>query len=107
MQLSVSYYNTQEKAVPHASFVCHGLVVVHKPPGWEVGTPQNGGANDLCTWLQSVLLVMSQPVEYDKKRQHGLAHRLDAICSGLLLAPVTLEVGTLLKWQISCGTLTR
>ncbi len=86
-QLSILYYYTQENAVPHASIVCHGLVVVHKPPGWEVGTTQNGVASDLCTWLQSVLLVMSQPVEYyDKKRQHGFAHRLDAICSGLLLA---------------------
>ena len=96
------YYYIQEKAVPHATFVCPGLVVVHKPPGWEVGIQQNGVA-----WLQSVMLVTSLVASWDKERQYGFAHRLDAICSGLLLAAVALEVGTLLKWQMSHGTLMR
>ena len=96
-QLPILYYNSHKKAVPHTTFVCDGLVVVHKPPGWEVGTQQNGVVNDLCTWLQSVVLVMSRPFEYDKEHEHGLAHRLDAICSGLLLASLAVDVGALLK----------
>ena len=48
---------------------------------------------------------MSQPAVHDNERQFGLAHRLDTICSGLLLAAVTFEAYTLLKWQLSRGTL--
>ena len=50
MQPCASCYNTQD-AVLHAVFRCPGLVVVHKPPGWEVGTQDAGIANDLCIWL--------------------------------------------------------
>ena len=45
--LSILYYGSQENAVPHATFVCRGWAVVHKPPGWEIDMHQSGVANDL------------------------------------------------------------
>ena len=43
-------FNTQD-TVPHAVFGCPDLVVVHKPPGWEVGAQDVTIAYDLCIWL--------------------------------------------------------
>ena len=34
--------------VPHAVFRCPGLIMVHKPPGWEVGAQDLTTANSLC-----------------------------------------------------------
>ena len=51
MQPCASHCYTQEEAVPHAVFRCLGLVMVHKPPGWEVGTQDIGIASGLCIWL--------------------------------------------------------
>ena len=50
MQPWASCYNTLD-TVPHAIFGCLGLVVVCKPPGWEVGTQDIGKASGLCIWL--------------------------------------------------------
>ena len=93
--------------MPHAVFECPGLVVVHKPPGWEVDAEDVGLANDLCIWLQSILPEKSHPVMHDKERPLGFAHRLDVTCSGLLLAAVNFESYALLKWQFSGGVLMR
>ena len=43
----------------------------------------------------------------DKEHSFGFAHRLDAICSGLLLVAVTFEASALLQCQFSLGSLTR
>ena len=43
----------------------------------------------------------------DKEHSFGFAHRLDVICSGLLLAAVTFEASALLQWQLSGGILMR
>ena len=50
LQPGAPCYNTQG-TVPHAVFGCPGLVVVHKPPGWEVGAQDLTSANDLYIWL--------------------------------------------------------
>ena len=50
---------------------------------------------------------ISHPIVHDKVRSFGFAHRLDTICSGLLLAAVTFETSALLQWQFSGGILMR
>ena len=50
VQPCIPCYNTQD-VVPHSTFGCYGLAVVHKPPGWEVGVEDLTIANNLCTWL--------------------------------------------------------
>ena len=46
----VSCYNSQD-TVPYVLFECLGLVVVHKPPSWEVSTEGLRCAYDLFMWL--------------------------------------------------------
>ena len=53
------------------------------------------------------MCIRDSLVVHDKERAIGLAHRLDAICSGLLLAAVNIEASALLKWQIKGGILIR
>ena len=105
-QPCASCFSTQD-TVLHAIFGCLGLVVVHKPPGWEVGTQARGLANDVRIWLQSSFPEMSDSVAHVKEHSFGFAHRLDKICSGLLLAAVTTEASSFLQWQLSGGIIMR
>ena len=81
--------------MPHCLRVCSGLVAIHKASGWEVDAQTIGFANVLCIWLQYVCPKISHPVMHDEERSFGLAHRIDRICSGLLIAAGAFEVHTL------------
>ena len=46
-------------------------------------------------------------IAHDKEHPIMLAHRLDAICSGLVLVTMTSEGSALLTWQFSGGIVMR
>ena len=95
--------------MPYAVFECPGLVVVHRPPGWEVDAEDVGATKDLTLWiwLKSILPEISHPAVRDQEGAFGFARRLDVTCSGLLLAAVNVESHAFLQWQFSGGVLMR
>ena len=64
-------------------------------------------ANELCEWLQAILLEKPFRIAQDKEHPNMVAHRLDAICSGLVLVAMTSEGSALLTWQFSGGIVMR
>ena len=60
-------------------------------------------------WEEALRLFFetSHLVVHDVEYSCGLAHRLDTICSGLLLATMMVEASIPLQWQLSGGILMR
>ena len=87
MQLPSSLCNAHDNILPCVLLESRGLMVVHKPPGWDVHATQEFGIGaNLSVWFKSSFLEQLHLGLQDKDRSAGFTHRLDAICSGLLLA---------------------
>lgn len=90
-------------AVPHIVLKLRDMLVVHKPPGWEVDLHHPDSAPCLGFWPQRVPSSLS----HDGVHRIGCAHRLDTPCSGILLAGKTSEAGHFLQWQLHVDGLLR
>lgn len=87
-----------------------GILVVYKPPGWEVSMQHLGSEVVGCLpeWLGEVLSSMSCPLpEAGGEHLIGFSHRLDGPSSGLLLVHLSCEAYCLLRWQLHMGVLVR
>eukprot|EP00933_Yihiella_yeosuensis_P004212 TRINITY_DN10853_c0_g1_i1.p1 TRINITY_DN10853_c0_g1~~TRINITY_DN10853_c0_g1_i1.p1 ORF type:complete len:692 (+),score=109.89 TRINITY_DN10853_c0_g1_i1:943-3018(+) len=93
-----------------------GIVVVHKPPNWEVdgkaraaNEEEDYAATDsnsvstvapLSSWLQNTLDPRTCPVPWHPDMDYGFLHRLDVPSSGLVLCGTTFEGLMMLRWQL-------
>lgn len=85
-----------------------GMVVVDKPPDWEVDGKvrmQSGPGQDelplgLSGWLRRVLPPGECPVTRDALLDYGFIHRLDVPSSGLILCGTTFTGLMALRWQL-------
>eukprot|EP00929_Paragymnodinium_shiwhaense_P018247 TRINITY_DN12847_c0_g4_i1.p1 TRINITY_DN12847_c0_g4~~TRINITY_DN12847_c0_g4_i1.p1 ORF type:complete len:1172 (+),score=175.39 TRINITY_DN12847_c0_g4_i1:62-3517(+) len=88
-------------------------LVLHKPPGWEAAVTQELGKRrkntkgSLPAFLQQRFPVHQHPVVHDPLAQHGILHRLDVPCSGLILVTLTYEAHGDLKVQLDQGSIER
>lgn len=88
-----------EKRMPYIAIKLSGVLVVHKPPFWEVNNQQPVGAACVRSWLSKLLVDTSCLLtNADWDQQVYFAHRLDAPCSGLLLVGQHVEVCYVLQW---------
>ena len=82
----------QEDEGPSICVQLGGIIVIHKPPGWDVQGITS--ARFLASWLERILADML----YDQELHSiGFIHRLDVACSGLLLAKRNHDVGYFLQ----------
>mmetsp|Transcript_75556 Transcript_75556/g.171008 ORF Transcript_75556/g.171008 Transcript_75556/m.171008 type:complete len:230 (+) Transcript_75556:361-1050(+) len=77
-----------------------GMLVVVKPPGWEVDSVENeSDAACMSTFLQRLFDRHKFPLLHAKKFGFGFVHRLDVASSGLVLVGTTFEGLFSLQWQ--------
>ena len=93
--------------VPHVELDLEDMMVVFKPPGWEVDTADGGGARWLSRYVQGLLPWPKCPISFDVSHSYGFLHRLDTLSSGLILTAKTFEAYYHLKFQLSIGSLVR
>ena len=93
--------------VPHVELDLEDMMVVFKPPGWEVDTADVGGARWLSRYVQGLLPWPKRPISFDVSHSYGFLHRLDTLSSGLILTAKTFEAYYHLKFQLSIGSLVR
>eukprot|EP00929_Paragymnodinium_shiwhaense_P063231 TRINITY_DN31602_c0_g1_i1.p1 TRINITY_DN31602_c0_g1~~TRINITY_DN31602_c0_g1_i1.p1 ORF type:complete len:992 (-),score=166.77 TRINITY_DN31602_c0_g1_i1:612-3587(-) len=90
----------------------HDVVVLQKPPGWQVyADPRELQAEDgelpqLSAFLGKVLRERSAILE-DIGHQHGFLHRLDVPSSGLILCATSYSAYFDLQLQLSTGGMCR
>merc|ERR1712107_235047 len=78
-------------------------LVVLKPPNWEVDSDSldvQEPAHKLSSFLQVALLPQRWPLTSDASLRHGMVHRIDVPCSGLVLCAKTYEAFYDLKFQL-------
>lgn len=93
-------------AEPRFALRLSGIVVIFKPPGWEVDGPHSEsnpeqGKGFLSEWVQRHFDRHSNPVPHISEVQYGFIHRLDIPSSGLVLAGTTFEGLYSLRLQIN------
>lgn len=72
------------------------VLIIHKPPGWEIEREKTGAARCLEEWFRQVVT-----------EKVGFLHRLDTQCSGLLIVTATFESCCFFQWQLHVGALVR
>mmetsp|Transcript_13296 Transcript_13296/g.23922 ORF Transcript_13296/g.23922 Transcript_13296/m.23922 type:complete len:274 (+) Transcript_13296:146-967(+) len=78
----------------------NGMLVICKPPGWEVDSVANEtDAICLSTFLQQRFDRQSFPLLHSAAFGFGFIHRLDVASSGLVLIGTTFEGLFSLQWQ--------
>jgi len=92
---------------PCVEFDVGDIMVIYKPPGWEVDTANVGDARWLSEYLQSLCAWPWQSIALDIFHEYGFLHRLDTPSSGLITTAKTYEAYYNLKFQLSVGTLVR
>ena len=90
-----------EAEAPALLFEGRGMLVVYKPPGWEVDTAAASGTDAPClsAFLQRRTSPQESPLLYASARGFGFVHRLDVASSGLVLVGTTFEGLFALQWQ--------
>jgi len=83
------------------------MMVIYKPPGWEVDTADVGDARWLSQYLQSLCAWPPGSIVLDHSHEYGFLHRLDTPSSGLILTAKTYEAYYHLQFQLSVGALVR
>lgn len=77
-----------------------GMLVVCKPPGWEVDSVSNEtDAICLSRYLQQHFDRREYPLLHDNAHGFGFVHRLDVASSGLVLVGTNFEGLFFLQWQ--------
>jgi len=72
------------------------IIVIHKPPGWDVQGITS--ARFLVSWLERILAdVLCFRLSDRELHSIEFIHRLDVACSGLLLAKRNHDVGYFLQ----------
>jgi 23S rRNA-/tRNA-specific pseudouridylate synthase len=84
------------------------ILVIHKPPGWEIDVQHFASARRLSFWLERILsnMLCFQPHD-GGVHSIGFIHRLDAPCSGILLVSQTHDACYFLQWQLHVDALIR
>jgi len=84
-----------------------GMLVIHKPPDWEVDGKSRFDEDDICdgplalsSWLRAALPKKSCPVAWVPSLDFGFLHRLDVPSSGLILCGSTITGLMMLRWQL-------
>ncbi|CAE7199051.1 unnamed protein product [Symbiodinium natans] len=107
----------QEKpCMPYVLSEIPDLLVILKPPGWEVEARWEGGEMNYRS-LHSLLTEESQesqiplgssaPIFFDAGATFGFLHRLDVPSSGLVLASRTYQAYYALSVQLAAGEILR
>merc|ERR1719424_160428 len=89
-----------ENKGPEVVLACTGMLVVFKPPGWEVDT--TGEETDACClsgYLQQQFSSHERPLLHSEGNGFGFIHRLDVASSGLVLVGSTFKAFFALQWQ--------
>ena len=76
------------------------MMVISKPPWWEVDTECAGGTLRLSQYLQSLCFWPQRSIALDASHAYGFLHRLDTISSGLIMTAKTYETYYHLKFQL-------
>ena len=94
--------------MPRILFSLPGMLMIHKPPGWEITLQRVVHTRCFSLWLQGALSNVPC-LESHAGGNHliGLIHRLDVPCSGLLLVAQTYESAYFLKRQLHTCALVR
>eukprot|EP00746_Dinoflagellata_sp_MGD_P140216 gnl/MRDRNA2_/MRDRNA2_73500_c0_seq4.p1 gnl/MRDRNA2_/MRDRNA2_73500_c0~~gnl/MRDRNA2_/MRDRNA2_73500_c0_seq4.p1 ORF type:complete len:101 (+),score=15.45 gnl/MRDRNA2_/MRDRNA2_73500_c0_seq4:2-304(+) len=77
--------------VPHVELDVGDMMVIYKPPFWEVDTTDVGDAHCLSQYLQSLGSWPLKSLAFDVSHSYGFLHRLDTVSSGLILTAKTYE----------------
>jgi len=94
--------------LPHIEVALRGMIVIHKPPDWEVDgkgrarldcSPKDAPPA-LSAWLRTVLSRSCCPVTRNADVDFGFLHRLDVPSSGLILCGTTFSGLMSLRWQL-------
>ncbi|CAE8603231.1 unnamed protein product [Polarella glacialis] len=89
-----------EGVLPEILISRPGMIVVHKPPGWEVDSVANDNdAKSLSLFLQEHFALEECPVLHSSSFGFGFVHRLDVASSGLVLVATTFQGLFSLQWQ--------
>jgi len=99
--------STSAPDVPYVELDVGDMMVIYKPPGWEVDTVDVGDARLLSQYLQSLCSWPRSSIALDLSHSWGFLHRLDTPSSGLILTAKTFEGYYHLKFQLSVGTMVR
>lgn len=92
--------------LPEISMRMSAMIVVFKPPGWEIDDEVKPAAGfPLSQFLQHTFTAA--PVVHDAQHSYGIIHRLDVPSSGLLLVGVTYAGYYDLKWQLDTALVIR
>lgn len=86
--------------IPEVLIQRPGMLVICKPPGWEVDSVANEtDAACLSTFLQERFRFVDFPLLHAAAFGFGFVHRLDVASSGLVLVGSTFEGLFALQWQ--------
>ncbi|CAE7595563.1 EMB2654, partial [Symbiodinium natans] len=97
-------------AAPFVKAEVADVLVVFKPPGWEVDLgPQEASREKgrLSEFVLSMYPRCHSSLLSDVSKQHGFLHRLDVPCSGLLLVATTHKAYFDLHFQLATAALIR
>lgn len=83
------------------------MLVVYKPPGWEVDSREAGRGHRLSVYLQTLRSSKLTPIVHDPSHGFGMLHRIDTLTSGLVLVATTFQAYYSLQWQLSSGQVER
>eukprot|EP00811_Abedinium_folium_P000971 NODE_10890_length_1322_cov_7.774895.p1 GENE.NODE_10890_length_1322_cov_7.774895~~NODE_10890_length_1322_cov_7.774895.p1 ORF type:complete len:264 (+),score=74.93 NODE_10890_length_1322_cov_7.774895:495-1286(+) len=99
---------TDAAETPEVFFHRRGVLVVCKPPGWEVDSVTNDtDAICLSEFLRSRFRARTFPLLHAAAHGFGFVHRLDVASSGLVLVGSTFEGLFALQWQKSLYEISR
>jgi len=102
LQGSSTYTRGAEADKPKLLIRARGMLVLCKPPGWEVDSVANqSGAACLSEFLQDHFGQCDFPLLHSVGYGFGFVHRLDVASSGLVLVGSTFEGLFALQWQKS------
>jgi len=83
------------------------MLVIHKPPDWEVDGKSREEEDNVCdrplplsSWLRATFSKSSCPVAWMPSLDFGFLHRLDVPSSGLILCGSTITGLMMLRWQL-------
>lgn len=74
---------------PYVELDVGDMMVIYKPPAWQVDTDDVGEAHWLSQYLQSLCAWPQQSIALDVSHSYGFLHRLDTPSSGLILTAKT------------------
>lgn len=84
-----------------------GIMVIFKPPGWEVDSSGSNTSLALSTFVQERLPKETYPLAHTFGFGYGFLHRLDVPSSGLVLAGKNFEGLYWLRFQLNIYRLCR